>query len=59
MADYARLDENNVVTNIECADPEWVAAQPDPSRFVAYTEENPAIIGAVWNEEQQEWQEIN
>jgi hypothetical protein len=51
MADYARLDENNVVINIECADPEWVEAQPYPSIFVAYTDENPADIGYTYDAE--------
>jgi len=41
---YARMD-GNVVTNIESASLEWVAAQPDPSIFIAYTEDNPAVIG--------------
>lgn len=46
---YARLDENNVVINIECADPEWVASQPDPLTFVAYTDANPAYIGGTFD----------
>jgi hypothetical protein len=55
MSNYARLDENNVVINIECAEPEWVAEQPDPSIFVAYTDENPAGIGYTYDEELDEF----
>jgi hypothetical protein len=49
MSNYARLDENNVVINVECAEPEWVAEQPDPSIFVAYTDLNPAYIGGTFD----------
>jgi hypothetical protein len=44
MMKYVRI-ESNVVTNIEVADEEWVAAQPDPSLYVPYNDENPAMIG--------------
>lgn len=40
----ARL-EDGIVINIEIADQEWIDAQPDPSIFVEFTDENPAFIG--------------
>jgi hypothetical protein len=35
----------NIVVNIEVADDDWVAAQPDPSIFIEYTSANPACAG--------------
>jgi hypothetical protein len=47
---YARLNENNVVINVEVADPEWVNSQPNPSFYVQATENNkPAIGGDYFN----------
>lgn len=41
---YAKLD-GNIVVNIEVADQEWVDEQPNKDSYVAYTFDNPAVIG--------------
>jgi hypothetical protein len=45
---------DGVVTNIEVADDEWIAANQgiDAFTFVAYTDENPGHIGLSWTEEE-------
>jgi hypothetical protein len=41
---FAKLDEN-IVINIEVADQEWVDKQSNKNCYIAYTDENPAVIG--------------
>ena len=45
MKTFARLDENNKIINIEIADDEWIASQPDPSIFIESVEGNKADVG--------------
>jgi hypothetical protein len=40
----ARMD-GNIVINIEMADQEWIDAQPDPSVFIVFDDDNYATIG--------------
>lgn len=47
MKTYARMN-GNVVANIEIADDNWVASQPNPSIFIEYTESNPASVGGAY-----------
>jgi len=44
MKTYARMN-GDIVANIEVADENWIAAQPDPSIFIEYTTVNPATVG--------------
>jgi len=48
MSVYARLDENDIVINIEVADSDWVESQSNPSLFVEATENNKPIIGGEY-----------
>lgn len=98
IKNFAKLDENNFVVNIEVATQEWVDSQPNKDSYVEYFDDNPASIGGdyyngmfysaqpypswirvegegkwvapkpepervnapwIWNEDLQEWQELD
>jgi hypothetical protein len=44
---YAKLN-NNIVVNVEMADETWVNSQANKENYVAYTSDNPAIIGGEY-----------
>jgi hypothetical protein len=46
MYRYAKM-QNDLVINIEIANEEWINSQEDPSIFIKYDDENPAVIGGL------------
>lgn len=46
MSKYARM-QNDLVVNIEIGNEEWLNSQEDPSIFIEYNDENPAVIGGL------------
>lgn len=50
--DLARVDDTNVVVNIEVADDDWLERPESRQagfRFVPYTDDNPAHIGLTYD----------
>jgi hypothetical protein len=43
---WARLINNNYVSNVELASEEWITSRPSYEIYVESTEENPAYIGS-------------
>lgn len=50
IKNFAKLDENNFVINIELATQEWVDEQPNKEFYIEYFEDNPACIGGDYFE---------